>query len=332
MPPKKTAKKTAVPIPKAGAISVDPAAALKLALEAKFAQASSSAAVPDAVPDEVDARMPNHKNYRVHTNNGKSYSTYLMKADLLRNNNKFYVCQVVDQISDSSVHFWTRYGRVGDLGVSELCPAVADKAEKDFVKTVRSKSTKGKGYAEIKMNLGEKKEEKNEEKEEEKEEKKEKPAEPKDFAPSKLDAQVQDFVKLIFNKTLMEQAVAANGFDVKKLPLGDLSQETIQKGYLVLSEIEKAIENKQTAALWNLCSKFYTYIPHNFGRQKMSSFIIDTDEKLKNKQELIQKLVGINAANDAIKSKPVAVAVTADLKPNPVDLNYERLNCNMSAV
>jgi hypothetical protein len=64
----------------------------------------------------------------------------------------------------------------------------------------------------------------------------------------------------------------------------------------------------------------------------MENFIIDTEDKLKDKQELIQKLVGINAANDAIKSKPGAVAVTSDLKPNPVDLNYERLNCNMSAI
>jgi len=62
----------------------------------------------------------------------------------------------------------------------------------------------------------------------------------------------------------------------------------------------------------------------------MENFIIDTEDKLKDKQELIQKLVGINAANDAIKSKPGAV--TSDLKPNPVDLNYERLNCNMSAI
>jgi Poly(ADP-ribose) polymerase, regulatory domain len=65
------------------------------------------------------------------------------------------------------------------------------------------------------MNLGEKKEEKDE------------PADSNEFGPSKLDAQVNDFVKLIFNKTLMEQAVAANGYDVKKLPLGDLSSETI---------------------------------------------------------------------------------------------------------
>jgi len=57
MPPKtKAAKKTAVPIPKAGAKSVDPADAIKKALEAKAAAASASAAAPDA----VDAKMANH--------------------------------------------------------------------------------------------------------------------------------------------------------------------------------------------------------------------------------------------------------------------------------
>jgi poly [ADP-ribose] polymerase len=108
-----------------------------------------------------------------------------------------------------------------------------------------------------------------------------------DYAPSKLHPQVQDFVKLIYNKNLMELAVAANGYDIKKLPLGDLSAETIQKGYEVLSEIEKAINKKQTALLRDLCGKFYTYIPHNFGRQKMENFIIDNEDKLKDKQELI---------------------------------------------
>lgn len=71
----------------------------------------------------------------------------------------------------------------------------------------------------------------------------------KDFAPSKLDSSVQDFVKLIYNKELMEQAVAANGYDVKKLPLGDLSKETIQQGYQALSEIEKVLSKKSTASL-----------------------------------------------------------------------------------
>ena len=82
-------------------------------------------------------------------------------------------------------------------------------------KTKYKKTRKGKGYAEIQMSLGEKKDENDV------------PTNSKDFAPSKLDAQVQDFVKLIYNKELMELAVAANGYDSKKLPLGDLSKETI---------------------------------------------------------------------------------------------------------
>lgn len=40
--------------------------------------------------------------------------------------------------------------------------------------------------------------------------------------------------------------------------------------------------------------------------------------------------MGINAANDAIKSK--SGAVTAGLKPHPVDLNYERLNAKMTPI
>ncbi len=63
----KAAKKTAVAIPKAGAKSVDPALAIKKALEAKSAEAKSNAAT---AVDAVDARICNHKNYRVYTNNG----------------------------------------------------------------------------------------------------------------------------------------------------------------------------------------------------------------------------------------------------------------------
>ena len=162
---------------------------------------------------------------------------------------------------------------MGDAGITNLERVDTGKAEKEFNQTIRAKQRKG--YAVIKMNLGEKKDTKQVD------------IDSGDYAPSKLHPQVQDFVKLIYNKNLMELAVAANGYDIKKLPLGDLSAETIQKGYEVLSEIEKAINKKQTALLRDLCGKFYTYIPHNFGRQKMENFIIDNEDKLKDKQELI---------------------------------------------
>ena len=117
MPKTAAAKKIAVPIPKSGAKSVGPANAIKKALEAKIAAAGSGAGAPDA----VDAKMNNHKSYKVYTNDGKSYSAYLMCADLKNNNNKFYVCQVVQYIANpNNVYFWTRYGRVGDQGVSNL--------------------------------------------------------------------------------------------------------------------------------------------------------------------------------------------------------------------
>jgi hypothetical protein len=40
--------------------------------------------------------------------------------------------------------------------------------------------------------------------------------------------------------------------------------------------------------------------------------------------------VGIHAVNDAVKAK--SGKVTAGLKPNPLDLNFERLNCKMDAI
>jgi len=62
----------------------------------------------------------------------------------------------------------------------------------------------------------------------------------------------------------------------------------------------------------------------------MENFIINTEDKLKDKQELIQKLVGINAANDAIKAKVGKVSV--GMQPNPTDLNFDRLDCKMQAI
>ena len=77
---------------------------------------------------------------------------------------------------------------------------------------------------------------------------------PEKVLPSKLDSNVQDFIKLIFNSELMESAVARNGYDVKKLPLGELSKETIEQGYKILSEIEKVINKQSKGNLADLSS------------------------------------------------------------------------------
>ena len=90
----------------------------------------------------------------------------------------------------------------------------------------------------------------------------------------------------------MEKSVESAGYDIKKLPLGQLSDETVKKGYEQLREIEavllkikdgKASKSSVSSKLQELSNKFYCFIPHNFGFKKMSNFVIDTNDKLKEK-------------------------------------------------
>ncbi len=99
----------------------------------------------------------------------------------------------------------------------------------------------------------------------------------------------------------MEESVVKIGYDVKKLPLGDLSKETVLKGYQILRSIENVLAGTSKESLEDLSSEFYTNIPHNFGMKKMRNFLIDTNEKVKEKLDLIQNLVDIQVACDFAK-------------------------------
>ena len=72
----------------------------------------------------------------------------------------------------------------------------------------------------------------------------------------------------------MESSIASVNVDVKKMPLGQLSKETVLKGYEILCELEKAINKKDRDAMITYSEQFYTNIPHNFGMQKMSLFVV----------------------------------------------------------
>ena len=52
--------------------------------------------------------------------------------------------------------------------------------------------------------------------------------------PSKLDSNVQDLIEFIFDEKMMAASVVAVGYDVNKMPLGELSRETVLKGYAIL--------------------------------------------------------------------------------------------------
>ena len=141
-------------------------------------------------------------------------SKYLVCVDLKNNCNKFYLVQLTE-MGDNGGFLWTRYGRVGDRGVyKEVYEDNFEESIKMFYRVVRQKLKKG--YTEVKMNIAQKVEQIK--------------IDTSKYEVSKLDPQVQELITLIFNKKLMEESIAADGFDVKKVAIGELSLESIQNG------------------------------------------------------------------------------------------------------
>lgn len=75
--------------------------------------------------------------------------------------------------------------------------------------------------------------------------------------------------------------------DVKKMPLGKLSKLQIAKGFEVLEEIEAALTQKKSRrpCLEELSSKFFTTIPHNFGRTTPPT--INNNDIVEKKKEML---------------------------------------------
>lgn len=70
------------------------------------------------------------------------------------------------------------------------------------------------------------------------------------------------------------------------MPLGKLSKTQIAKGFDVLEEIEAAMNQRGgRARLEELSSKFFTTVPHNFGRQRPPT--IDNKEIVEKKKEML---------------------------------------------
>jgi len=95
-------------------------------------------------------------------------------------------------------------------------------------------------------------------------------------------------------------------YDANKLPLGKLSQNTLRKGNSVLKQISELLGNlsvdrsSRSEALADLTSRYYTIIPHIFGRAKPP--VINTIDRLKREAELIESLGEMEIATEIISN------------------------------
>ena len=167
----------------------------------------------------------------------------LNQADLKKNNNKFYIIQLLEKDSGQDFRVWTRWGRVGENGQSNLYPPPTEasslsieNAKKQFANKFRDKTKNiweerkffvkqaGK-YDMVALDYCQQEATSAIIKDEE------------PLLDSVLPQAVQQMVKLVCSLQTMEKAVMEMQYDTKKAPLGKLTPEQITAGYHTLNAV-----------------------------------------------------------------------------------------------
>lgn len=263
----------------------------------------------------------------------EDYDCMLNQTNIGHNNNKFYVVQVVKE--DNTYYSWNRWGRVGEVGQSKLNSFdTPENAVKDFEKKFKDKTKNnwsdrlnfvshpgkytlievdGEEDAEVKVDSVDGKAVKV----------------TKNVLPCALDGATQELIQLIFSNDMFKEAMECMNLDIKKMPLGKLSKMQIAKGFEVLEEIEAAMNQKRgNARLEELSSKFFTTIPHNFGRNRPPA--INSKEIVDQKKEMLMVLADIELAQTLKSETEKAQEEMIETVPHPLDQDYSSLHCRLS--
>ena len=101
----------------------------------------------------VDPYMKDRNQYHIYPDNtnffnGNFFSCTLNKSDLNKNNNKFYIIQLLEHESNGSLVLFLRWGRVGVPGVTKIEEVNEKTGPKLFMKKYKDK-TKNHSYQEI---------------------------------------------------------------------------------------------------------------------------------------------------------------------------------------
>ncbi|KAG5405179.1 hypothetical protein IGI04_011298 [Brassica rapa subsp. trilocularis] len=260
------------------------------------------------------------------------YDAMLNQTNVRDNNNKFFVLQVLESDNQKTYMVYFRWGRVGVKGQSKLegpfhtWDRAIDIFSNKFLDKTRNNWSDRKEfiphpklYTWLEMDYGKDDNESAVVNDVPKSSSEVKPEE------SKLDPQVAKFISLICNVSMMAQHMMEIGYNANKLPLGKLSKSTITKGYEVLKRISEVMGRFDRARLEELSGEFYTVIPHDFGFKKMSQFVIDTPQKLKQKIEMVEALGEIELATKLLSIDP-------GLMDDPLYYHYQQLNCGLTPV
>jgi poly [ADP-ribose] polymerase len=260
------------------------------------------------------------------------------------NNNKFYRGQVLKR--GGQFYAWTRWGRVGENGQNALDgPTSLDGAVASFSKKFKDKTSyawagnqgtypggkKGK-YSVIfeqyessgqsaklaAAGVGGGAEE---------------PAAAVTYAAPKVVGSLASFVGLVTDSDMFSSQLAKMGVDTSKMPLGDISPRTVEDGFKALLAVEAYLKAGGGSNLATLCSAFYTYIPHAFGRAKAPVLTLADVEAKKVMLNVIGDVGAAVASAKAAKNKTKSgAAAKVKEEPAPIDVKYASLGATLVPV
>jgi len=275
----------------------------------------------------VDSLCGIKDNTHVFTEGDDIWDVMLNQTNVMNNNNKYYLIQLLEDNRAKKYYVWQRWGRVGFSGQNNLvtCGADLEQAKKVFTKKFTDKTKNawedrhnfekvpGK-YDLLIMDYNADQEEKDVVDAPVKEE--------KPVLESKLDKRIQNLIELICNVQAMEEMLKEMKYDTKKAPLGKLTTDQIKAGYEALKSIDTCIRNSDFGSkLVKSCDEFYTRIPHCFGMKRPP--LIRTTEEVKIKLDLLEALGDIQIAVKALQDEEESLE-------HPVDKHYKTLHCAMT--
>lgn len=126
--------------------------------------------------------------------------------------------------------------------------------------------------------------------------------------PCTLEPEVQELMQLIFNQKYFAAAMTDMNYDLNKLPLGKLSKATIMRGFQTLKDLSVVMDNPAAAtaagitmSVEDLSNRYYSLIPHSFGRNRPP--IINDQSTVKREIELLETLADMKEASNILKSE-----------------------------
>lgn len=267
----------------------------------------------------VDEYVQNKDNYKICQLFGTTYSKILNQSNVAANMNKFYILQMLEHKQTRDVFVYFRWGRLGVKGSDCLIPFGRDTgaAIAEFDAKFKEKAEEG-NYEELEIAFED--EITVEEHEQEL---------IKHFKETSVPSGVAILIRDIFSLKMFETEIKDIGYDIKKMPLGKLSNSNLKMGYNLLKMIAKEVESPSAgsdAKFQSLSSKFYTFIPHDIGFKKMSEFTIKTKDMVEKKMELLNSLSQMKVAQQMIENENV------ESSNNKIDQYYQQLNNKIEVI